>query len=179
MSDITQITDYDERILPLVLEQYKDSPRLLSIIRGMNGQADDLEAALFELRDLFWLDTAEGNQLDMIGAIFGESRGGRSDADYRLAIKGASARRLSGTPEDIITALRAFTGATFVKYSRTGIADFTVETDGIFTDAQLDALCPAGVRGNAITPDRDFFKTLTPDEPLALLEGGFLYLIGG
>ena len=66
--DIQKITDYNYNLI-LMIQQYKDKPKFKGIVEGMNDQANDLETAIFEIRDNFWLDTAEGVQLDVIGII--------------------------------------------------------------------------------------------------------------
>jgi hypothetical protein len=178
MADITQITNYAEEVIPYLLQQYQDSPKLKSIIKSLCFQADDLETALFEIRDMMWLDTALGIQLDFLGLIFGEERKVRSDSDYRQAIIEKASKLLSGTPEDIIGALLSFYGGTYAKYERGGLADFTVTTDAVITDTQLEALSPAGVGSHAITPDRDFLLYIDTAEPIPFIGSGYLYLIG-
>lgn len=154
MSDITQITDYSA-ILNLLAEQYKNSEKMRGILDAMCDSADDLEAALFEIRSQFWIDTAEGKQLDILGVIFGiERAAGVTDADYREQIEFKLTNLFaSGTPEDIINALLGLYGGTYVDYSRDGLtASFNIVTDATITQAELERISPAGVGAHLLCP---------------------------
>jgi len=83
---IKKIEDYDYN-LSLLIQQYKDKPKFKQILQAMNKQAEDLENAIFEIRDDYWLSTAEGEQLDVIGKIVGIDRAGKDDINYREAIR--------------------------------------------------------------------------------------------
>lgn len=174
---MTKIESYLKRLLPLVSEQYRGKERFLSILVGMGLNADDLEEALFELQDGFRLQSAMGAQLDMIGAIFGEKRGLRGDQQYRVAIIDKASSKLSGTPEEIMQALRVFYGATYAEYVQDALGSFVVTTDATVKDKSFQQIVPAGVAGSLVTPDRFYLYTISPREPLGLLDGGHLYLI--
>lgn len=148
MSEIQKIDDYNVN-LRLLMEQYKDKEKLKGVLEAINAQADDLETALFEIRDLFWIDTAEGVQLDTIGKIFGVAREGRNDTDYRNAIKVRASLIASGEPEAIISALKSLFGGTFVIFipSYPAIpAGYYVITDATVTLPELIKFSPAGVQ---------------------------------
>ncbi len=150
MSRISRITDYDAVTLNLILDQYKESPRLQGVVRAANTQAEDLEEALFEIRDRFRIDTAEGAQLDTIGRILREERGGRTDEEYRQGLKARGAQTFSAEPEAIIGILKALFGATYVEYTpewNHTPAQYNVRTDADVTEEQLQAISPAGVLG--------------------------------
>lgn len=150
MSSIEQISDYDRITLNLILDQYKDSPRLQGIVRAANAQAENLEQALFELRDSYWIDSAEGTQLDTIGRILREERQGRADAEYRQALRAKGAQTFSAEPEAIISILKALFGATYAEYSPEWShtpAQYHVRTDATITEEQLQTISPAGVLG--------------------------------
>jgi hypothetical protein len=154
MSDMTQITDYSA-ILELLAEQYKTSEKMRGILDAMCISADDLEDALFEIRSQFWIDTAEGAQLDILGAVFGlERTAGLADADYREQLEFKLANLFaSGTPEDIINTIIGLYGGTFVDYSRDGLtASFNIITDATITQTQLDSISPAGVGSHLLCP---------------------------
>jgi hypothetical protein len=151
MSEIIQNTNYSDN-LNLILEQYKNSTRLQALIDSANISANDIEKALFEIRDEFYIDTAIGVQLDVIGDIFNESRRGLSDTEYRALIKlkgiliGGS-----GEPEFIISVLKSLYGATYVEYYPgfpARPASYTVLTDATITETELNIFSPAGVKGN-------------------------------
>ena len=147
MSELIQKTDYSTN-LDLMLEQYKNASNVRGMIDSSNDQADDLEAAIFEVRDLYYIDTAEGVQLDFIGDIWDVPRNGESDSDYRMRIKTTAALQSSGNPEEIINILKALFGATFVTYipgypSEPG--SYTVITDAVITVSELKIFSSSGV----------------------------------
>ena len=147
MSEIIQITDYDSNTLNKLLEQYKQSPNLKSIIQSANISANDLEQALFEIRDEYYISTAVGVQLDVLGIIWGVAREGLVDADYRAKILAKMAVTNSGEPESIISLLKILFGATFVLYQPFYPAGFYIFTDGTITIAELEVVSPSGVQG--------------------------------
>jgi hypothetical protein len=148
MADIVKKTDQNED-LKLMLGQYRKSTNLNGLVATNNKQSQDLEDALFELRDEYYIDTAEGVQLDVIGNIFKVERKGSNDTEYRQRITVTAASIGSGEPEFIISALLALYGATYVNYfpGYPGEpASFTVITDAIVTIPELTFLAPAGVK---------------------------------
>ncbi|MHC1668087.1 DUF2612 domain-containing protein [Stenotrophomonas maltophilia] len=54
--------------------QFKDSPRLRALVQALLEPANTVQAAIKQLRDERWLDTAVGEQLDGIGSILGRPR---------------------------------------------------------------------------------------------------------
>lgn len=153
MSEIQQITNYDTN-LQLILEQYRQSVNLQGILSADNNQADDLETALFEIRDLFYLDTSEGVQLDVIGSVFNVDREGASDTDYRAAISAKAAIAGSGEPEAIIETLIVLFGATFVTYIPgwpAVPAAYYLLTDATVTLSDLEKISPSGVQPIILT----------------------------
>lgn len=140
--------DYSENE-SLFLEQYKDSDKLNGVIQLWYQACRDAEDALFEIRDLGWLYTAEGVQLDQIGEIFSVDRiAGESDADYRVRIIIAINLTQSGTPEEIIEFLRN-AGASQVDYYPGDrfdmIAAYIVVSDTSVTQSELEKISAAGV----------------------------------
>jgi hypothetical protein len=150
MSEIIQKTDYSEN-LTNVLEQYKDSTKLQALIDSPNISANDIEQALFEIRDEFYVDTAVGAQLDVLGIIFQVPRAGLNDTEYRTQIKlKGGLLSGSGEPEFIISVLKSLYGATSVKYYPgfpSEPASYTVISDSTITEPELNIFSPAGVRG--------------------------------
>lgn len=177
--EIEQITDYNTN-LELLIQQYKDKTNFVGILQADNSQADDLETAIFEVRDYFWLDTAEGDQLDVLGAIQGEERLGRTDTDYRAAIKARVIINTgSGEPETVISTVKDIYGATTVMVSNIGSATFQVWADISLTYEQflkLEKIIPAGVQLILVSgstnpfvfyddPDGSGFSKLNDDVP--------------
>jgi hypothetical protein len=147
--DIIQITDYDANN-DLLMQQFKDKPKFLQVMSSLSKQSEDLEKAIFEVRDLFWLSTAEGVQLDVIGSIHGESRLGRSDTDYRTAIETRIIlNNGSGEPETVILFVSSVLGASTVQLNNLGNAVLQIWTDILITTAnfnEIEEIIPAGVQ---------------------------------
>lgn len=81
------ITDMDAQALYFLIYRYQNKPRIADFIKAFTGQFAELEEALWQLYTERTLDTAEGVQLDGLGAIVGEPRKGRSDSVYRQFIR--------------------------------------------------------------------------------------------
>lgn len=171
--DIVKIEDYTVNT-KLIIEQYKKSTNLKGMIDAIQKQADDLETALFEIRDLYYLSTAEGIQLDYIGIIFGVERQGLSDNDFRTLISATASLRTSGEPESIITILKVLYGATFVDYIPaypTVPAAFYLITDSTISQQFLERISPSGVAPSIIEPLK-----FEDDTPIEYEDGTYLYV---
>lgn len=78
--------------------------KLLSLFAG---PIQDLEDQAWLILNGMILGNATGDQLDKLGAVVGESRGARSDTDYRTAIRlRIRANRSKGRAEDLIDVAR-------------------------------------------------------------------------
>lgn len=74
------------------------------LITALVSQKQEIEAALQALLTERAVDTAVGDQLDLIGALVGEPRGGKTDTDYRRYVRARiSVNRSDGLVEDILT----------------------------------------------------------------------------
>lgn len=137
-------------VVPLVLSQYQKAPRMLGLIKAGCAQADDVEEALYQIREGLKLDNAVGPQLDILGKIYRETRDGRSDADYREAIRVRASLSVNGNPEEILAFLRFSMGATDAVYYPEYPAGYVIltndETFGVGSGV-LDVVSPAGVQG--------------------------------
>lgn len=100
---LTHATLWDT-VKELVLEQYKDSVNLVSLIKTMVEEcAQPLEDGAFSLQDFFNLDDAEGAWLDLLGKLVGLKRyGGESDTDFKKRIERATSNISAGTPDSVI-----------------------------------------------------------------------------
>jgi len=147
---MSQITNHASIVVPLVLSQYQQASRLLGLVRAGCAQADDVESAMHQIREGFWLADAIGVQLDTLGKIYREARNGRSDTDYREAIRIRASLLVNGTPDQILSFLRFSMGGTDLAYYPEYPAGYVILTDdetfGLGTGV-LDILSPAGVQG--------------------------------
>jgi hypothetical protein len=146
--EIVQITDYDVNN-DILLEQFKNKNKFIQICQKLSLESNQIEDCLFEIRDLYWIDTAEGDQLDVLGAIQGIDRDGRTDSEYRKVIKAKIViNNGSGEPETIIKALIDIYGASTTQLiGKAGFlyiwADITLTT----TDyAEIQQIVGAGIQ---------------------------------
>lgn len=162
---MVNITNYYERIKALLAAQFQDNPDVIpqtnfqKFLASFCTGASDIQTQLNELLNDRSIYTAIGVQLDGIGLILDLPRApGQSDADYREAllfrIKELGS---SGTPEDVIDALKFFTKADTVFYSDQFPAGYILTTDGfVFPPNPSDLVSaiqnvsPAGVAIDAI-----------------------------
>ena len=151
MSDwpVDQITDHRARAVARVVEQYRDADNLKGLIGLGADRTQELESVFYAVLTETDLDTAEGDNLDGIGEIAGEPRLGRSDTEYRDAIKERiGLNRSSGQPEVIIEFIISETGATRVVWQEDYPASVRIYVDEAITESQarrIRRLMPAGV----------------------------------
>lgn len=109
----TKITDHPEQAVARLIQVFRGKKRFEAVIRAFGRQVQELEDAFWQLLQEQTVDTAIGAQLDVLGRIVGERRGGSSDADYRLRIRARIRTNLStGTIDDIYAVFRALLGST-------------------------------------------------------------------
>lgn len=66
--------DHKALAISRLATQFKESTNLISYIRALLLEANDLEEVFCDLLDKRWIDTAEGVNLDILGSIVGQSR---------------------------------------------------------------------------------------------------------
>lgn len=183
------ITDYTARLLHYMMGQYKRLPHMEGVVRSSALHADALEEALREIGQIN-LATATGATLDMIGRVFLVDRPyGMPDEDYRQLIRAAIGSQLSGTPEELISALISTYSADpdnpgTLHYWTDPAFPATVflhSDDLVFGASQVEPLLPAGVQVVASTPADDLliYETADGDDPYTpvLYEDGTGYLV--
>lgn len=66
--------NHKELAISRLATQFRESTNLINYIRALLIEADTLEQVFCDLLEKRWIDTAEGVQLDILGAIVGQSR---------------------------------------------------------------------------------------------------------
>jgi hypothetical protein len=169
---MNKIDDYKFN-LDLFLDQYKNSDRLQGIVSAADGAANDIETALFEIRDNIYLSTAIGEQLDLLGIVFNEPRAGRDDTEYRIILQIRAASAYSGEPEGIISILKSIYGAGSVQYRPFYPGKYYLWVDIDFiTTAILNRISPAGVQGLW-----EYLLALEDDSILTFEDGTYITLV--
>lgn len=142
--------DYIEYNKELLLGQYQGKENINNLLEVTGFYINEIQDAIIELRNLFWLDTAMGVQLDIIGRILKVfSRISEDDDIFRAYIREQASIFISGTPDEIIRSLIATFFATYVHYMN--MNDQQTAAYGLYTDAsvsqtELERISPAGVK---------------------------------
>jgi len=181
---MVDITNYYERMVVLLAAQFQDNYSITQQtnfqkwLQGFAGGAQDIQTQLNNLQYLRTVYTAVGVPLDGIGDIVGIARApSQSDSDYREAILfQIEANKSSGTPEDVINALKFFTKANKVDYFDEFPAGFILATDGFVFPSPpgdlvtaIQKLSPAGVSLDAILA----INIVGPGEPYPVVPFAF------
>lgn len=99
-------TNHATEALSHLLQQYKGKDKIAALLNCFSAQIQEIESAFFELLNDRWMETSTGLQLDGLGQIVGEARQGRTDDDYRLALRvRILTNKSSGSTEQIIEIL--------------------------------------------------------------------------
>lgn len=170
------ITDHVARGLSLLITQFRrtrpenslpNPNNMINILTPFLQQVQLVEYMESDLDTLRWLDTAVGVQLDGLGEILQLPRNGRTDFDYRIALKfQVYINRSSGEPEVIIAFVKDFTNATKVRLQEAYPAGLFIFTDGttVLTNFNLveaiEEILAAGVKLRGIfylDPDAVYF----------------------
>lgn len=165
-----RIASYVKRGLALVITQLRGKTKFEALLSSYLSEIDEIEAALWQIQEERWLDTAVGEQLDGLGRIVGSARNGATDDRYRLRLRARVLILLSsGTIPEILAVFRLLIDeAASLTYTPFYPAAYQVRVDGQaledFAITELsDALtetCPAGVNGQLryqVSDDADTF----------------------
>lgn len=115
---ITKIDNYSNfNTPPYLLQQFKDTD-VQKLLEAIDPQYNELETALLDLMKKVWIDTAEGQNLDVLGIHLGLDRAAAYlDEQYRIMLKIKSKVNASkGTAEALIEAVRYLYNATEIQY---------------------------------------------------------------
>lgn len=125
------MTDLIATALSRLTNQFSESPKLRAMVAAMVQPLQDALATIEQLKTDRWPDTAIGKQLDGVGYIVGESRNGRTDDEYREAIKFRIFVNVSNaTPGDLIQGLKTLTKPDEIQYIEQYPATAMLFTDG-------------------------------------------------
>ncbi len=103
-------------IISLLPTQYTDSD-IEKIIENVSSIEDnEVQQAIEDLFDKFWIDTATGDQLDKIGEYYGIKRFAYTDSSYKVLINSIiHSSKSQATREEFINAVKFLYEATFVE----------------------------------------------------------------
>jgi hypothetical protein len=129
---LTPIPDHYLDLVDIIITQFRDKYNYNELLKIFSKQVDEIEVVIFQLLNDRWLDTAIGEQLDILGRILVLDRAGRDDETYRRMLKAkAYINTTNGEPESIINALLLISDTiTEVIYEPAYPAGFHIWTDG-------------------------------------------------
>ena len=156
-----QITDHEVQALARLAVQYADAPRVRALVSAGASAVQTAEDVLWQLFTGRLLDSATGTQLDNLGAVVGQSRGGGTEAQFKALIRGRIlANRSDNTPEALLGIVRAVLDdvsvvATLTRYAP---ASFVIDVSGPVSALIAKTLASmladaraAGVGGSLVT----------------------------
>lgn len=161
---MTEKINHKELAISRLATQFRKSTNLISYIRVLLIEADALEQVFCDLLEKRWIDTAEGVQLDILGAIVGQSRE-FIDAeifDY-FGFADNSQAQSFGSVEDISLGGRFI----FINESTTGIRQLTDEEYRLFIRARISRNTTSSTPEDIIAQIRYIFNS-----PLVLFVDG-------
>jgi hypothetical protein len=150
---VTQKTTHVVEGLAKLLGQFSGSVNLRNLLTILLTQVQSIENDVAAVAAGLTVSTATNYQLDIIGAIVGEPRAGRTDASYRPRILSRIGINISnGHPDEILEILTATLGhsVTLTEYAPAAFEIYTLVADpSVLADvvSVLTSLRPAGVSG--------------------------------
>lgn len=123
--------DYIALAKSRLTNQFSEAPRITALTEAMITPVQDVEELADDVKNLRWIATASGKQLDGCGYIVGEPRQGRDDEEYRKWILfRIFVNTSNATPEDLMHGLRFLTDPDDVQYMEQYPATAILFTDG-------------------------------------------------
>lgn len=116
------IINHREQAEERLATQFKESANLIEYIKALLRENDDLEGVYHDILNSRWIDTAEGVQLDILGAIVGQER--------------AFSKQLAGDFFGFEATIGAFTFGTIGDANVGGV--FRSESDSALADVVFD-----------------------------------------
>lgn len=138
----TQAQHFAAALARLPTTHQFNTPTLQAFLKAGCDLAGLIDTCLAELYNDRWLDTAVGAQLDVLGRILDEIRGGRSDDDFRarLYLKIVEINS-EGTAENLMQLFQLITEPASFEYGETYPAQFFLiaiePTSTLFTESQV------------------------------------------
>jgi hypothetical protein len=135
----TKKTTHVSEAIRNLIDVFEDKPKVVGLLTSFVNRVQDLENTFSDILTETALGNASGAQLDLLGAIVGEERNGRSDLQYATAIN-AQIRllRSEGTIEDVIDLITAIVGELQVDIVEYYPAKFAATIDEAIDPDEVD-----------------------------------------
>lgn len=140
---MAEITAKDQVTLGVarLTSMWSDKPNVVGLLTSFLESIQGIEEVYADILTSLNLDSAVGVQLDTLGLIVGQPRGGRGDGAYREAIKLRIAINNSDGTEPVVTPLvLALTGAEKAEVSESFPASVTYVLSGDDVDVSADII---------------------------------------
>lgn len=138
MTNVSKIDQHGIRAKRELFAQFQQSTNLQKLIDVFTEELDELESVFHQLLVERNVTNAVGNQLDIIGEIVGQAREGRTDDEYRTAIRFKIAINTANSTEPSITsAAKLLLNFTEVSIQETFPAALEINTNGIIVDLSV------------------------------------------
>ncbi len=125
MGDAVFIPNHKAISIARLLSQWRDKPRIVSLIRALAVGVQALEDDAFGVLVSTTLTAATNNDLDHWGALVGERRGGLDDQRYRTFIEARIlANQSKGSRDELIRILQIISAPSTVTHTVTFPAAF-------------------------------------------------------
>ena len=139
-----------DKVVKLLPEQYKSAVNLNKLLSIVGDEVDELITAINQVKVAFYIESAIGSQLDVIGIKVVLDRNGLNDTDYREALTFKIFQNVSkARVEDLIFILKTITQGDVIVYTDDAPAAYTIYTNGTVEEGNLnelmDKLSGAGV----------------------------------
>jgi len=155
--------DHVTNALARLVEQFK-LPTIQALAAVLVAPVQSIEDALQQLYSERGVDTALGDQLDALGGIVGQDRGGLSDDDYRRYIRARIATNKSrGRVEDLITVARlvVYEDDAGFQVDQQGIAAVVLRVRDVVVSDDVAEILIAFLRQTVAAGVRVILETLT------------------
>lgn len=175
--------DHVAQALERMPSQWEDKPKAIGLITAIFENYQLIEDTLKDLNEKRGINTAEGVQLDVIGALVGEPRRGRPDNSYRSAIYQRIAINTSdATGDNLLEVIQLVSGDPYPQFQEHFPARIIAHANVAPSPAgvrALDAAVAAGVAVEALvdTAQGDCFiaaHAFSPTEIEVFKEQSFL-----
>lgn len=140
---IEKITYTDYNTTPFLIDWLSDSD-IAARLEASDKQFQELEDAAFDMITHFWIDSAIGSQLDILGSLVSAKRNGFDDDSFRTLISlQADINVKAGSPEAVISTVRALIGSDNFTYEHDYPAKVVITSPEqfqiyVFYDLQLE-----------------------------------------
>lgn len=135
--------------LPQSIYKLEENNNLWKMRQVNNDINNELQISMNQIEFLLVIDKMGGVNLDSLGELYNEPRLGRTDPDYRLALKTKIGLTSKGSIQEIIEKIVTIYGASSVEIEDgfpDNPASFFVFTDAEITVEEIEKMAAAGVK---------------------------------